>query len=149
MSGYTCLERRQAGQVPKAHPSQAGTWLPASPGQRQKSGPGKPHLLSHDTTPCRLETGFKAVSSPPTGRAQTSRLSPGGPSWPSRGPSSEPTPDPARAPFPHQNCHVPQPMKHPHLHSRAPANFQTIRILFILLLCIAPLIYRTQWAVRG
>lgn len=47
--------KEQAGHLPKAHPGQAGTWLPGSPGQREKSGPGKPHSVSHDTAPCYLE----------------------------------------------------------------------------------------------
>lgn len=68
VSDYTCLERRQAGRLPKAYPSQAGSWPPGSLGQREKSGPGKPHLLSHDKAPCCLEPAaprFRALLLPP------------------------------------------------------------------------------------
>lgn len=62
VSDYTCLEKRQAGPLPKAHASQAGPWLPGSPKQREKSGPGKACSLSRDMAPhclCPQSPGFQ------------------------------------------------------------------------------------------
>lgn len=134
-------EASRAAAKVSSQPS--GHLLPGSPGQREKSGPGKPHTHSPMTlclATWKLQSqGCKLLV--PT--EQSPRGLPGPPYPPLSLLQTLPfllsLIKTARLSIPFSN--------HP-IHSTAPGNFQTVLILFSLLICIVPPVCRTQGRVR-